>query len=71
MIRAREAATVGRMKALVLTRDAVVEYRDVPEPVRPAPGWALVKVEYSGICNSDLHRGFEGAAYHYPLIMGL
>ena len=58
------------MKALVLTRDAVVEYRDVPEPVRPAPGWALVKVAYSGICNSDLHRGFEGAAYHYPLIMG-
>src|SRR5271157_2155491 len=58
------------MKALVLTRDAVVEYRDVAEPVRPGPGWALVKVAYSGICNSDLHRGFEGAAYHYPLIMG-
>ena len=58
------------MKALVLTRDAVVEYRDVPEPVRPAPNWALIKVEYSGICNSDLHRGFEGSAYHYPLIMG-
>ena len=58
------------MKALVLTRDAVVEYLDVPDPVRPGPGWALVKVAYSGICNSDLHRGFEGAAYHYPLIMG-
>jgi L-iditol 2-dehydrogenase len=58
------------MKALVLTRDAVVEYRDVADPVRPGPGWALIKVEYSGICNSDLHRGFEGAAYHYPLIMG-
>ncbi len=70
LIYAGEAATVGRMKALVLARDAVVEYRDVPDPVRPGPGWTLIKVEYSGICNSDLHRGFEGAAYHYPLIMG-
>jgi L-iditol 2-dehydrogenase/galactitol-1-phosphate 5-dehydrogenase len=70
LIRIGFAVTVGRMKALVLTRDAVVEYRDVPEPVRPGPGWALIHVEFSGICNSDLHRGFEGAAYHYPLIMG-
>jgi L-iditol 2-dehydrogenase len=58
------------MKALVLTRDAVVEYRDVADPVRPAPGWALVKVAWSGICSSDLHRGFEGGAYRYPLVMG-
>ncbi|HET6452533.1 MAG TPA: galactitol-1-phosphate 5-dehydrogenase [Spirochaetia bacterium] len=58
------------MKALVLTRDTVVEYRDVADPVRPGPGWALIRVEFSGICASDLHRGFEGGAYHYPLIMG-
>jgi threonine dehydrogenase-like Zn-dependent dehydrogenase len=58
------------VKALVLVRDKVLELRDVPEPVRPGPGWALIRVEFCGICNSDLHRGFEGGAYHYPLIMG-
>jgi L-iditol 2-dehydrogenase len=58
------------VKALVLVRDKVLELRDVPEPVRPGPAWALIEVAYCGICNSDLHRGFEGAAYHYPLIMG-
>jgi len=58
------------MKALVLAKDKLVEYRDVPDPVRPGPAWALIRVAFTGICNSDLHRGFEGAAYHYPLIMG-
>jgi L-iditol 2-dehydrogenase/galactitol-1-phosphate 5-dehydrogenase len=58
------------MKALVLKQDKLLEYLDVPDPVRPGPEWALIRVAYSGICNSDLHRGFEGAAYHYPLIMG-
>jgi threonine dehydrogenase-like Zn-dependent dehydrogenase len=58
------------MKALVLLKDSDVEYRYVPDPVRPGPEWALVKVAFCGICNSDLHRGFEGGAYRYPLIMG-
>jgi len=58
------------MKALVLKRNADVEYMEVADPQRPGPQWALVRVAFSGICNSDLHRGFEGAAYHYPLIMG-
>jgi L-iditol 2-dehydrogenase len=58
------------MKALVLERDKDLVFRDVPEPERPGPEWALVKVAFSGICNSDLHRGFGGGAYRYPLIMG-
>lgn len=58
------------MEALVLTRDKVLEYRDIPVPVRPGPEWALIRVAASGICNSDLHRGFGGGAYHYPLVMG-
>jgi L-iditol 2-dehydrogenase len=58
------------MKALVLTRDAVVEYQDVQEPARPGPGWALIRVSHAGVCSSDIHRGFESGAYHYPLIMG-
>ncbi|MGA2763688.1 MAG: galactitol-1-phosphate 5-dehydrogenase [Spirochaetia bacterium] len=58
------------MKALVLVRDKTLEYREVPDPRRPGPQWALIRVAFSGICNSDIHRGFEGASYHYPLIMG-
>jgi L-iditol 2-dehydrogenase len=58
------------MKALVLAANATLELKEVPEPVRPGPEWALVRVAFCGICNSDLHRGFESAAYHYPLIMG-
>jgi L-iditol 2-dehydrogenase len=58
------------MKALVLERDTELVYREVPEPASPGPGWALVKVAFSGICNSDLHRGFGAGAYRYPLIMG-
>jgi L-iditol 2-dehydrogenase/galactitol-1-phosphate 5-dehydrogenase len=58
------------MKALVLERDKVIVHRDIPEPERPGPDWALVKVAFTGICNSDLHRGFGGGAYRYPLVMG-
>ncbi len=59
-----------RMKALVLERDGVLCYTDVPDPPRPGPDWALIRVAFSGICNSDIHRGFGGGSYRYPLIMG-
>jgi L-iditol 2-dehydrogenase/galactitol-1-phosphate 5-dehydrogenase len=58
------------MKALVLDADKDLSCREVPDPVRPGPDWVLVRVAFSGICNSDFHRGFGGGAYHYPLIMG-
>ena len=58
------------MKALVLERDKELTYRDVDEPQRPGPEWALLKVAFTGICNSDIHRGFGGGAYRYPLVMG-
>ena len=59
-----------RMKALVLERDCVLRYTDVPDPVRPGPEWARIRIAFSGICNSDIHRGFGGGAYRYPLVMG-
>jgi L-iditol 2-dehydrogenase/galactitol-1-phosphate 5-dehydrogenase len=59
-----------RMKALVLERDGVLRHADVPDPGRPGPEWALIRVAFSGICNSDIHRGFGAGAYRYPLIMG-
>lgn len=58
------------MKALVYTNTLEMEYRDEPDP-NPNPGDALIKVEASGICGSDMH------AYHGlderripPLILG-
>lgn len=59
-----------RMKALVLERDGALRYADVADPRRPGPEWALIRVAFSGICNSDIHRGFGAGAYRYPLIMG-
>jgi len=58
------------MKALILEADKKLEYKDIPmlEPSDSAK--VLVKVKYAGICGSDIHRGFEGGAYHYPLAMG-
>ncbi|MGO8694861.1 MAG: galactitol-1-phosphate 5-dehydrogenase [Rectinemataceae bacterium] len=58
------------MKALVLTQDKKLEYTTVPDPRPPSVGEVLVAVKYAGICGSDIPRGFQGGAYHYPLIMG-
>jgi L-iditol 2-dehydrogenase/galactitol-1-phosphate 5-dehydrogenase len=58
------------MEALVLVRDRTLEVQQVPVPPAPGTEWTLVRVAWSGICNSDLHRGFGGGAYRYPLIMG-
>ena len=58
------------MKALVLEQDKRLVCRDVALPPRPAPDAVLIRVLASGICSSDLGRGFGGKAYHYPLIMG-
>ncbi len=56
------------MEALILTADKKLECRETA--LDPVPGMALIRVAYAGICGSDLHRGYGGGAYHYPLIMG-
>ena len=58
------------MKALVLKQNKILEYVDVPMPQQPAADWTLLRIANSGICNSDIQRGFAGGAYRYPLIMG-
>lgn len=58
------------MKALVLTKDKELEYQTVPTPRISSQGDVLVAVKYAGICGSDIPRGFQGGAYHYPLVMG-
>ncbi len=58
------------MRALVLEQDKVVTVKDIPMPEKKTADSLLIKVVGSGICNSDIHRGFGGGAYHYPLVMG-
>jgi L-iditol 2-dehydrogenase/galactitol-1-phosphate 5-dehydrogenase len=60
----------GLMKALVLESDKHLVVRQIAMPQRTRPSDVLIKVVASGICGSDLHRGFGGGAYHYPLVMG-
>lgn len=58
------------MKALVLHKDKFLKYQDCEEPVGRQGHDVLIRVLASGICGSDIGRGFFGKAYHYPLIMG-
>ncbi len=58
------------MKALVLEKNKVLKYKEIQIPKKKYEKSYLVKVIASGICGSDLHRAFEGGAYHYPLVMG-
>ncbi len=58
------------MEALVLEENGRIVHKEVSFPEKPREDALLCRVTASGICNSDLHRGFGGGAYHYPLIMG-
>lgn len=58
------------MNALVLKENAVLTYSDIPAPSPRGPRDHLIKVAAAGVCGSDIHRGFESGAYHYPLVMG-
>lgn len=58
------------MKALLLTANATLEHVDRREPPAPESGWVTVRVAHAGVCGSDIPRGFESGAYHYPLVMG-
>ena len=58
------------MKAAVTTEFGKIEYKDVPEP-KIKDDEALIQVECSGLCGSDVHvfQGHHPAA-HPPVIMG-
>lgn len=43
------------MRHVVVTGPGAVEVRDAPEPVLPGPDGAVVAVELTAICGSDLH----------------
>lgn len=58
------------MQALVYDGKLKLEVRDVPTPV-PAPGEALVRTHYAGICGTDLHSWLDGTpGVEPPVVMG-
>ena len=61
------------MRAAFITEKQTVEIRDVPTP-EPADDQVRIRVDYVGVCGSDLHYYFEGAngafVVREPLIPG-
>lgn len=58
------------MKALVLTGDRQMDYRDMPAP-EPGEGASLIGVEAVGICGSDMHAWLgHDPRRPAPLILG-
>src|SRR5262245_56791116 len=56
------------MQAVVLGADGDANVADVPEPAAAA-GQVLIKVDYCGICGSDLHAGGMGL-FKTGVVMG-
>ncbi|MAV90064.1 MAG: hypothetical protein CL676_01495 [Bdellovibrionaceae bacterium] len=57
------------MKAVVLEENQKLRLIDRPKP-QPKAGECLIRIRAAGVCSSDIYRGFENGAYHYPLVMG-
>jgi len=56
------------MQALVLEENGKLVWRE--HVLNPVDGWRHLRIASAGICGSDLGRGFNSGAYHYPLVMG-
>lgn len=57
------------MRTVTITDTKVVEVLDVPEPTLIDSGSAIVRVERTAICGSDLHF-YEGDLPMYPVAVG-
>lgn len=61
------------MKVAVMTELKKIEMQERPIPV-PKPGEVLIKLEYVGVCGSDLHYFEAGAigdfVVEYPFVLG-
>ena len=60
------------MKALVKTRKEAgcIELQNVDYPKMLGDDWVVIKVNYAGICGSDIHIWKDNALYNPPMIMG-
>jgi L-iditol 2-dehydrogenase len=57
------------MKSAVLVANQKIEVQNRQYPKMELDE-CIVKINFIGVCSSDISRGFEGGAYHYPLVMG-
>lgn len=59
------------MKSLLLVEPGVLRAADLPAPLPPGPGEALVRVHRVGVCGTDLHA-FRGQQpfFSYPRVLG-
>ena len=51
------------MKAAVWYAQKDVRVVEVPEPPKPPKDWVKIKVEWCGICGSDLHEYIAGPIF--------
>ena len=57
------------MRCVVLTGNRQLEVKDRVESPLDIDS-CRVRIDAAGVCSTDIHRGFEGGAYSYPLVMG-
>jgi 2-desacetyl-2-hydroxyethyl bacteriochlorophyllide A dehydrogenase len=57
------------MRTVLVTAPGTVEVATVPDPVLPGPDGAVVQVEATAICGSDLHF-YDGDLPFYPVAVG-
>ena len=58
-----EAVMAETMQAAVWHGKKDIRVETVPVPPAPAPGWVQVKVDWCGICGSDLHEYLAGPIF--------
>lgn len=51
------------MRAAVWHGRNDIRVEQVPLPADPAPGWVQIKVDWCGICGSDLHEYVAGPVF--------
>ncbi len=57
------------MRAAVLESNGKIDIKNIELP-KLDENLCRIKIKYSGVCSSDINRGFNNGAYFYPLIMG-
>jgi 2-desacetyl-2-hydroxyethyl bacteriochlorophyllide A dehydrogenase len=59
----------GYMRTVMITGQGEVSVESVPDPVLPGPDGAIVSVEATAICGSDMHF-YDGDLPFYPMAVG-
>ena len=57
------------MKAAILTKNKCISVKQIQEQ-KLGKDECKIKIEFCGICSSDINRSYGNGAYFYPLIMG-